>query len=305
MASDPPHPPGDGEAARLAAALRLLAAEPRENAEPIASWIRAQLRGPRRDTAFEGLAAAWDAPDPSVRRWARRLSAEALVEEASERLGRPPDPFAEGRIRMVRDQLLPQGIDDPRVVRALLDTPRELFIPEAERDRAYGPHPVSIGQGQTISQPFIVAYMTQALALRGPERVLEIGTGSGYQTAILARLAREVYTIEVIPALSERASALLDRLGLTAVRRRVGDGRAGWPEAAPFDAVLVTCAPADVPPRLADQLRDGGRLVIPVGDTPDAQQLIRLTRDGDRLREEKLLNVRFVPMVGGTGEGRN
>jgi len=285
--------------ARLTGALRLLAVERGGNAERVESWVRDVLRGPRREEALRIVEPAWEDPDPVVRRRIRRLSSEAFIEEAGRRLDQPPDPFAEGRLRMVREQFLPHGISDPRVVRAMLDVPREAFVPPSERDRAYMPHPLSIGKGQTISQPYIVAYMTEALALRGPERVLEIGTGSGYQAAILARIARAVYTLEVRRELADRAGEALDRLGCANVRRRAGDGHAGWPEEAPFDAVIVTCAPVEVPPRLAEQLVEGGRLVIPLGVSPEDQHLVRFTRHGGRLLRETLLAVRFVPMTGG------
>jgi protein-L-isoaspartate(D-aspartate) O-methyltransferase len=200
---------------------------------------------------------------------------------------------------MVRDQLHRQGISDPRVLRAMLEIPRELFVSESLRASAYEPRPLAIEEGQTISQPFIVAFMTQALGLRGRERVLEIGTGSGYQAAVLARTAGAVWSIESREALSRRAGGLLERLGCGNVRLRVGDGHAGWPEPAPFDAVMVTCAPAEIPPALTAQLRpDGGRLVAPVGEDPERQDLVRLTRTPAGLREERLLAVRFVPMTG-------
>jgi protein-L-isoaspartate(D-aspartate) O-methyltransferase len=189
------------------------------------------------------------------------------------------------------------------VLDVMARVPRHLFVPPGSRAAAYDDHPIPIGHGQTISQPYIVAFMTEALDLRGGERVLEIGTGSGYQTAILARTAREVCSIEILETLSRRAAEVLARLNHGNVRLRTGNGHAGWPEAAPFDGVIVTCAPAVVPARLTEQLREGGRLVIPVGDSPDRQDLVRITRDRAGLREERLIAVRFVPMTEGPPPG--
>jgi protein-L-isoaspartate(D-aspartate) O-methyltransferase len=199
----------------------------------------------------------------------------------------------------LREQVAALGVRDERVLAAIEAVPRALFVPEALRDEADADRPLPIGAGQTISQPFIVAFMTEGLGLGGGERVLEVGTGSGYQTAVLAALAREVFSIELLPELAERARALLhDRLGLRHVRLRVGDGRAGWPEAAPFDGIIVTAAPAEIPPALLAQLAPGGRLVIPVGAHPDAQRLLLCRRDADgRTTAQDLLGVRFVPLV--------
>jgi protein-L-isoaspartate(D-aspartate) O-methyltransferase len=303
MADPPPRPADDAAAANVAAAFRLLDGETGDGAERIVTGIRRMLSGPQGAASLKALVSAWDSPDPAVRRQARRFSCEALLGEAEGRPGvPPPDPFAERRYRMVRDQLYRQGILDPRVLRAMLEVPREAFLPEAQHGRAYDPQPLPIGEDQTISQPFIVAYMTEALGLRGTEKVLEVGTGSGYQAAVLARTAREVYSVEVRETLSRRAAEALARGGHANVRLRTGDGHAGWPEAAPFDAVVVTCAPDDVPPALVAQLGGGGRLVAPVGPLPDDQQLVRLTRDGGGVRRETLIAVRFVPMIeGGTG----
>ena len=173
--------------------------------------------------------------------------------------------FAARRERMIASQLRARGIRDPRVLEAMRLVPRHRFLPPDERELAYGDHPVGIGFGQTISQPYIVAYMTEALAL-GPEaRVLEVGTGSAYQTAVLAEIAREVYSIEVVGELADRAAALLRELGYRNVHLRRGDGYAGWPEAAPYDGIMVTAAPDHIPQPLADQLRIGARLVVPIG----------------------------------------
>jgi protein-L-isoaspartate(D-aspartate) O-methyltransferase len=196
-------------------------------------------------------------------------------------------------------QVEAHGIRDPAVLRALAEVPRERFVPERLRGAAGEDRPLPIGFGQTISQPYVVAYMTERLALTGAERVLEVGTGSGYQTAVLARLAREVFSIEVVAPLAERARALLlDELGLTNVRLRTGDGRPGWPEEGPFDRILVTAAAAEVPAPLLDQLGPGGRLLLPVGADPAAQVLRLLERrpDGSTLATD-LLAVRFVPLL--------
>ena len=194
------------------------------------------------------------------------------------------------------------GIHDERVLHAFEQVPRHLFVPEVLRGEAESDRPLPIGFGQTISQPFIVAFMTQALRLAGQERVLEVGTGSGYQTAILALLAREVWSVEIVPELSERAGAMLRALELHNVRLRVGDGREGWPEAAPFDRIVVTAAPAEVPPALLAQLAPGGRLVIPVGADPELQQLELVVRGEDGVTTTThLLPVRFVPLIGGAG----
>jgi protein-L-isoaspartate(D-aspartate) O-methyltransferase len=192
-----------------------------------------------------------------------------------------------------------QGISDTRVLEIIRSLERAQFVPEAMRESAGQDAPLPIGHGQTISQPFIVAYMTQALNPQPGERVLEIGTGSGYQTAVLARLCGEVYTVESLPQLAGPARERLERLGFRNIHYRIGDGTAGWPEAAPFDAVMGTAAPEHLPPALYQQLRPGGRLVLPVGPRHGAQELIRVTRPlaGGSPQVEKLLGVRFVPMT--------
>ena len=208
----------------------------------------------------------------------------------------PPDPTAFDRERMVREQIAGRGVRDPRVLAALSRVPRHELVPEQMRAHAYEDRPLPIGHDQTISQPYVVAYMTEQLQLRGDERVLEVGTGSGYQAAVLAELAREVYSIEIVAALGERARADLTRLGYRNVEIRVGDGYRGWPEQAPFDAIIVTAAPGHVPQPLIDQLAVGGRLVLPVGGFD--QELLRIERDADGIRRERLIDVRFVPMRG-------
>jgi protein-L-isoaspartate(D-aspartate) O-methyltransferase len=203
-----------------------------------------------------------------------------------------------GRARqaMVDQQIESRDVKDPKVLAALRKVPRHEFVPAAARAEAYADHPLPIGHGQTISQPYIVAFMTEAAALRGGETVLEIGTGSGYQAAVLAEIAARVYTIEIVAPLAESASAVLKRLGYANVDVRAGDGYAGWPEAAPFDAILVTAAAPRIPEPLKQQLKDGGRLVLPVGD--DWQELVVVTRRGERFEEKRVLPVRFVPMTG-------
>ena len=202
--------------------------------------------------------------------------------------------------RALARQLSEMGIRDPRVLAAVEQVPRQLFVPEALRAEADADRPLPIGCGQTISQPFVVAAMTAAVELRGAERVLEVGTGSGYQTAILALLAGEVFSIEIVPELAERARRLLlETMALPNVRLRVGDGHAGWPEAAPFDAIVVTAAPAEIPPALPGQLAPGGRLVIPVGSDPLSQRLLLVRRGDDGVTTSTdLMGVRFVPLTG-------
>ena len=216
----------------------------------------------------------------------------------------PPEPagdaaFAEARVRMVREQLVARGIVNPRVLEAVALVPRHAFVPAGERDRAYEDGPLPIGHGQTISQPYIVAFMTEALDPRPRDRVLEIGTGSGYQAAVLSALVAEVYSVELVEPLAARAAADLERLGFRNVRVRCGDGHLGWPEAAPFDAIIVTCAPEQVPAALVRQLKAGGRMIIPVGSQWGPQELYRLRKGPKGIDRRSLLPVRFVPMVPG------
>ncbi|HEU4403539.1 MAG TPA: protein-L-isoaspartate(D-aspartate) O-methyltransferase [Candidatus Polarisedimenticolia bacterium] len=218
--------------------------------------------------------------------------------EMSDSLTTPDDPDAEARRRMVTDQIERRGIRDRRVLEAMRSVPRHLFVPELERERAYDDGPLSIGEGQTISQPYIVAFMSEAIDPGSGDRVLEVGTGSGYQTAILASIVDEVFSIEIRPDLAESARRRLDALGCRNVIVRVGDGHAGWPEEGPFDGILVTAAPGMVPPALIEQLAPGGRLVIPIG--AGDQNLVRLTRTSHGIERETLLPVRFVPMTGAT-----
>jgi protein-L-isoaspartate(D-aspartate) O-methyltransferase len=202
---------------------------------------------------------------------------------------------------MVRDQIAARGIKDGRVLAAMARVPRHEFLPASQRPLAYEDGPVPIGHGQTISQPYVVAFMTEALAPKPEDRILEIGTGSGYQAAVLSGLVAEVFSIEVVEPLARRGQADLQRLGYGNVQVRLGDGYRGWPEAAPFDAIIVTCAPEQVPKVLVDQLKMGGRMIVPVGPPNGAQELYLLRRHPEGLEIQAVLPVRFVPMVGKAG----
>ena len=206
------------------------------------------------------------------------------------------DTFAGSREAMVREQIQGRGVKDPATLSAMSAVPRHEFVPKRFQHSAYEDHPLPIGFDQTISQPYIVAFMTEALTLEPGDRVLEVGTGSGYQAAVLAEIVDEVFSIEILCELEARARRDLDRLGYTAVKTKCGDGYQGWPEHAPFDAVIVTAAPDHVPRPLVEQLKVGGRMVIPVGS--QYQELVRLTRTDDGLERERLIGVRFVPMTG-------
>jgi protein-L-isoaspartate(D-aspartate) O-methyltransferase len=214
--------------------------------------------------------------------------------------GRAPasaDDQSEARRHMVAEQLVRRGIAHPQVLAAMEAVPRHEFIPEDMRREAYDDCAVPIGSGQTISQPYIVAFMTEQLALKAGDRVLEIGTGSGYQAAVLSRLAGEVYSIEILESLARRAAKDLARLGFDKVKLRIGDGYAGWPEAAPFDVIIVTCAPDHVPEPLSQQLKEGGRMIIPVGNRL-GQDLYLLEKRQGTMERRDVLPVRFVPMTG-------
>lgn len=208
--------------------------------------------------------------------------------------------FEEQRAWMVRTQLEHWGIRDRRVLDVMGALPRERFVPANERTSAYYDGALPIGEDQTISQPYVVAHMTELLALRGDEKVLEVGTGSGYQTAVLARLAAQVYTIERIASLAQRAAAVLAEMSIDNVQFRVADGSLGWPENAPYDAILVTCAAPQLPAPLLEQLANGGRMVTPVGPR-GYQDLVRVVRTGDAFDEERLSPVAFVPLIGKYG----
>ncbi len=205
-------------------------------------------------------------------------------------------PYEKQRERMVRDQIIARGIDDSFVIGAMMRVPRHRFVPEKLASMAYIDNPLPIGSDQTISQPYIVALMTASLRLKGGEKVLEVGTGSGYQAAVLAEIVDTVYTIEIIPELARRARKTLDSLGYKNVEVRAGDGYDGWPEHAPFDGVIVTAAAPKLPPLLVEQLKPGGRLVIPVGDLYQDLHVYEKTSEG--LKLISTLPVRFVPMTG-------
>jgi len=204
--------------------------------------------------------------------------------------------FAAQRQQMVQLQLKTRGINDARVLAAMAKVPREEFVAPESRTASYEDGPLPIGYGQTISQPYIVAFMTEQLRPKPNDRVLEVGTGSGYQAAILAELVSEVYSIEIVEPLAKNAEATLQRLGYKNVHLKIGDGYKGWPEKGPFDAIIVTCAPDKVPQPLVDQLKDDGRMVIPVGDR-FAQQLYLLEKKNGQLKQSATLPVRFVPMT--------
>ena len=203
--------------------------------------------------------------------------------------------FQQRRAALVRE-VTRMGVGDPKVLRALNKVERHKFVPEDRRDYAYHNYPLPIGQQQTISQPYIVAYMTEALKLSPDDTVLEIGTGSGYQAAVLAELVRKVYSIEIIASLGRKAEETLKRLGYRNVAVKIGDGYLGWPEYAPFDAIIITAAPPRIPEPLIKQLKDGGRMILPLGTA--SQELILLTKKGTEIIKRKLLPVRFVPMTG-------
>lgn len=204
--------------------------------------------------------------------------------------------YALQRQRMVEQQLKSRDINDPEVLQAMLQVKRHLFVPEASRDQAYRDRPLPLVKGQTISQPYIVALMTQLAHLEPEEKVLEIGTGSGYQAAILSRLCRHVYSIEIIDQLAKEARQRLKKLGFANIHIKTGDGFKGWKEHAPYDAIIVTCAPPAIPPPLIAQLAESGRLVVPVGRT--WQELIVLTKKSGTIHKERIIPVRFVPMTG-------
>ncbi|SFM68771.1 protein-L-isoaspartate(D-aspartate) O-methyltransferase [Thermodesulforhabdus norvegica] len=223
-----------------------------------------------------------------------------MVEQEKEKGYSGDDPYVSERERMVELQIERRGVKDPRVLEAMRRVPRHMFVGEQLKNQAYEDHPLPIGEGQTISQPYIVALMTEALNLKGSEKVLEIGTGSGYQTAVLAELCREVFTIERIASLAYRARKTLESLGYKNIKYKIGDGTLGWPEEAPFDGIIVTAAAPKVPQPLIDQLAMGARLVIPVGDRI-SQELLLVERVPEGIRKTSLGGVRFVDLVGKWG----
>jgi len=208
------------------------------------------------------------------------------------------EAFARKRLAMVESQVEARGVRDPAVLEALRTVPRHLFVPAEFRDEAYGDYPLPIGEGQTISQPYIVGLMTESLNLGKKDKVLEIGTGSGYQAAVLARLAGAVFTIEISEKLARRAAETLRDLGFASVRVQHGDGFFGWPEEAPFNAIIVTCAVDPVPTPLLDQLAEGGRLIVPLGDSSSFQKLTLIIKKRGKPVVHEIIDVRFVPMTG-------
>jgi protein-L-isoaspartate(D-aspartate) O-methyltransferase len=207
------------------------------------------------------------------------------------------DDYSRQREQMVSVQIEQRGVQDPRILKAMRKVPRHLFVPDEERAQAYRDYPLGIGYDQTISQPYIVAYMTEKLLLQGHEKVLEIGAGSGYQSAVLAELVYKVYSIEIISPLCENAVQRLKALNYENVLVRCGDGNAGWPEAAPFDAIIITAAPSTIPQELLKQLAAGGRMILPLGE--QAQELVLIAKSIDgAMHRQRLLPVRFVPMTG-------
>ena len=212
---------------------------------------------------------------------------------------RREDPALEKRLAMVRDQIEKEGISDSRVLSAMREVPRHLFVPPEYRAMAYESRPLPIGEGQTISQPYVVAFMTEILRLKPGDRILEVGTGSGYQAAIAAKLAGEVYTVEIFPSLADRARRTLESLGFRNIFVRQGDGYYGWKEKAPFDAVIVTCAGGHIPPPLLRQLRKGGRMIMPVGGPFMTQNLVFIEKRADgSLSQRNVLPVVFVRLLG-------
>lgn len=210
---------------------------------------------------------------------------------------RTQDDYTELRKEMVERQIRDRGISHQGTLRAMMKVPRQEFVPDYQKSNAYEDRPLSIGSNQTISQPYIVAYMTEVIEPKKSDKVLEIGTGSGYQAAVLAEIVDQVYTIEIIPDLAARAEGTFEKLGYKNIHARTGDGYAGWPEEAPFDAIIVTAAPEKVPPPLIDQLKENGRMVIPVGPLHQVQYLQLLTKKNGKLKVKNLLPVRFVPFT--------
>ncbi len=253
-----------------------------------------------RDQADSGRAVApLKVPPDAIMIDSTHLGAEEVVEIMAKHLrefeGEATRRYTTERRAMVEQQLIARGIRSKAVLSAMGTVPRHEFLDPSEREAAHGDHPLPIGHGQTISQPYIVAYMTELLELTPTSRVLEIGTGCGYQTAVLAFIAASVKTIEIVPDLARRARAVLDQLGCRNISYRIGDGRHGWPEAAPFDAIIAAAAPPSIPDTLIEQLAPGGRLVLPVGTS--TQDIVRLTQTPKGLRRENLIAVRFVPMI--------
>ena len=232
--------------------------------------------------------------------WRREVLLALALAAAAPAQAQTADHWLEARERLVDEALVPQGITDSLTLAAMRTVPRHEFVPEAQRARAYADTPLPIGHDQTISQPAVVAFMTQVIRPRPGLRVLEVGTGSGYQAAVLAETGARVWTVEIFRVLADEAKARLERLGYGGVEVRHGDGYAGWPEAAPFDAIVVTAGADSIPPPLVRQLAPGGRLVMPVGDPWTDQRLVLLEKDAaGRIASRDLLPVRFVPLLRG------
>jgi protein-L-isoaspartate(D-aspartate) O-methyltransferase len=238
---------------------------------------------------FAALAALAIASGPACPRDLRAQDRDQVLEEL--------------RDRMVDEQIVARGITDKRVIEAMRRVPRHLFVPPELVSQAYEDHPLSIGWGQTISQPYIVAFMTQAVDLEPTSRVLEVGTGSGYQAAVLAQICDRVYTVEIVPELAERAATVLKALGYANIHVTTGDGYEGWPEHAPYDAIIVTCSPTHVPAPLVRQLAEGGRMIIPIEEDGN-QSLVLMGKKDGRLTQRSILPVLFVPMVDKKGRIR-
>lgn len=214
---------------------------------------------------------------------------------------RHSDIYTRLRYDMVEKQIIARGITDVNVIRAMSDVQRHLFVPEEYQRSAYADHPLPIGEGQTISQPYIVAFMTEILKPDSTSRVLEVGTGSGYQAAVMAEICDSVFTIEIFKSLGLQASKILEELDYTNVQVKIGDGYKGWSEKAPFDAIIVTCSPTHIPDALKDQLKEGGKMIIPVGNFYN-QELILLEKRKGKMESKDVLPVRFVPMIGADGQ---
>jgi len=225
------------------------------------------------------------------------LSLLFLASCTDAKLPAPASDLAAQRAAMVDQQIAARGITDPATLEALRTVPRHEFIPFRLQREAYADYPLTIGHGQTISQPYIVAFMTEAIRPQPGEKILEIGAGSGYQAAILAAMGVNVYTVEIVEPLAEMSRQTLERLGYDNAQVLHADGFRGWPEHAPYDAIIVTCAPDKIPPPLIDQLREGGRMIIPVGGGMN-QELVLLRKEGDKIEQQSILPVRFVPMTG-------